>query len=87
MRDNISAYARRSSGEWPPFEYYTGTARDIHGSLINPKPSGTFEGVAIDPGDPPVFESQASYLERHGLFLPGERKRLKKEDFEPEVVA
>jgi hypothetical protein len=26
---------------------------------------------------------QAWYLKRHGLFLPGERKRLKKEDFEP----
>jgi hypothetical protein len=27
-------------------------------------------------------ESQAAYLERHGLFLPGERKRLRKGDFE-----
>jgi hypothetical protein len=43
-------------------------------------------GVAIDPDNPPIYESQASYLERHGLFLPGERRRLKPADFEPERV-
>jgi hypothetical protein len=48
---------------------------------------GTFKGVAINPDDPPTYESQAAYLERHSLLLPGERKRLKKQDFEPEVVA
>jgi hypothetical protein len=60
-------------------EYYTGTgtARDL----------GTFNGVAIDPNDPPVYESQTGYLERHGLLLSGERKRLTKEDFEPEALA
>jgi hypothetical protein len=31
-------------------------------------------------------ESQASYLKRHGLFLPGEEKRLKPKDFRPEAV-
>jgi hypothetical protein len=39
-----------------------------------------------DVEDPPTFESQAAYLERHGLFLEGERKRLRKQDFEPEAV-
>ena len=42
------------------------------------------------PGAPParmVFESQASYLQRLGLLLPGEAERLTPEDFEPEVVA
>jgi hypothetical protein len=68
-------------------EYYTGKARDVHGNLINPKPRGTFEGVAIDPNDPPTYESQAAYLERHGLFLPGERRRLSKRDFEPETIS
>jgi hypothetical protein len=57
-------------------EYYTGTARDL----------GTFKGVAIDPNDPPNFESQASYLERNGVMIACERKRLTKEDFEPEAV-
>src|SRR5438045_1244087 len=40
-------------------DYYTGTARDIHGKLTNPNPSGAFSGIAIDPDDPPVYESQA----------------------------
>ena len=39
--------------------------------------------VDVDENDPPTFEAQATYLERHGLLLPGERKRLKKADFEP----
>jgi hypothetical protein len=45
-----------------------------------------FTGRAYHPGDPPTFESQAAYLARHGLFLPGERRRLRKADFEPEAV-
>jgi hypothetical protein len=67
-------------------DYYTGRARDIHGNLTNPKPSGTFRGVALDPNDPPTYESEASYLERLGLFFPGEKTRLTKTDFEPEAV-
>jgi hypothetical protein len=41
-----------------------------------------YEGV--NPADPAMAESEATYLERHGLFLPGERRRLTEEDFEPE---
>jgi len=37
----------------------------------------------IDWKDPPVFESEASYLDRHGLLRAGERRRLKPADFEP----
>jgi hypothetical protein len=37
---------------------------------------------AVDPNKPPIYESQAAYLERHGLFLPGERERLTAKDFE-----
>ena len=67
--------------------YYNGRARDMHGEPIgtNYKP-GEFKGVPIDPDDPPLYELQAAYLERHGLFLPGERRRLRKADFEPEAV-
>jgi hypothetical protein len=39
--------------------------------------------AALDEGDPPTFESQASFLLRHGLFLPGERRRLARSVFEP----
>jgi hypothetical protein len=45
-----------------------------------------FDGIAIDPEDPPQYESQAVYLRRLDLFLPGESKRLRKADFEPELV-
>jgi hypothetical protein len=41
---------------------------------------------AFDPADPPVYEAQAAYLERHGLLLPGERARLTAADLEPEAV-
>ncbi len=43
-------------------------------------------GAPIDPNDPPLFEAQATYLERHGLLLPGERRRLTGRDFEAEAV-
>jgi hypothetical protein len=41
---------------------------------------------AIDPCNPPVFESQATFLDRHGLLLPGERRRLSAADFKPERI-
>ncbi len=40
----------------------------------------------IDADDLPLFEAQARYLKRHGLFLPGEEARLTAADFEPEAV-
>ena len=43
--------------------------------------------VEVDEEDPPLFEAQASYLERLGLLLPGERRRLAKSDFEPELYS
>jgi hypothetical protein len=43
-------------------------------------------GPAIDPKDPPMFESQPAFLDRHGLFLPGERARLREGDFAPVSV-
>jgi hypothetical protein len=42
--------------------------------------------VGLDPKDPPRFESQAHYLRRHGLFLPGEEKKLTAADFEHQQV-
>ena len=44
------------------------------------------KGQAINPEDPPVYESEASYLERRGLLLPGDQARLSRADFEPEVL-
>jgi hypothetical protein len=37
----------------------------------------------IDPKNPPTFESEATFLDRHGLLLPGERDRLQDDDFAP----
>jgi hypothetical protein len=63
--------------------YYSGLAVDIRGEHIGGE-LRAFAGVAIDPDDSPTFESQAAYLDRLGLLLPGERKRLKKADWEDE---
>jgi hypothetical protein len=68
-------------------EYYNGRlplAEGLRRGVGVPK--ADFAGVAIDPDDPPAYESQAAYLERHDLFLPGERRRLRKADCEPERV-
>ncbi len=45
-----------------------------------------YAGIALDVADPPRIESQASYLKRHGLFMPGEERRLPADAFEPELV-
>jgi hypothetical protein len=37
----------------------------------------------IDEDDPPIYESQAAYLKRHGFLFAGEERRA---DFEPEAV-
>jgi len=67
--------------------YYTGTARDVEGRLIGQEFAGRdFRGVAIDPADPPRYESQAAFLDRLGLLSPAERRALPADAFEPEVV-
>ncbi|MGE4194623.1 MAG: hypothetical protein AB7E51_14640 [Pseudodesulfovibrio sp.] len=50
-------------------------------------PDGWCEGD-FDPSDPPVYESQAAYLDRHGLLTEAERRALEKCSgaFEPEVL-
>ncbi len=65
-------------------EYYNGRALDVHGRLIASKyADGDFAGLAPDPSDPPMFESEAAYLRRHGLFRSGEAARLKAADYAP----
>jgi hypothetical protein len=63
--------------------FYSGTAVDIRGNPIGSLVPTDFKGVAFDANDPPRFESQATYLRRLGLFLPGEERRLRKADYEP----
>jgi hypothetical protein len=72
--------------EWEE-RYYSGRAKDVQGNPIGSAfPEGHFEGRAIDPADPPRFESQAAYLGRHCLLFPNERLRLKPMDFQPEAI-
>lgn len=66
--------------------FYTGPAPTNYGNRALPKAPGNFNGVAIDQNDPPIFESEAAYLKRLGLFMPGEAKRLTKADFEPDRI-
>ncbi len=40
----------------------------------------------VDPTQPPKYESQATYLKRHGLLVSGESRRIKKKNFEPETI-
>ncbi|MFH0812215.1 MAG: hypothetical protein V2A69_05190 [Pseudomonadota bacterium] len=72
-------------------DYYNGRSVDIHGNKTNQKwppgsgyfKEGDFKGKAIDPNDPPVFESEAAFLERHGLLTASEKKWL---DGHPEAM-
>lgn len=64
--------------------YYNGRARDVHGNRIGTEfHEGHFTGRAIDPADPPRFESEATYLDRHGLLTAAERRRLPADAFVP----
>lgn len=59
--------------------YYNGRAKDIHGNIIPTKyKDGDFKGVAIDPDDPPRFESEAAYLDRHALLTAPESHHIEK---------
>ncbi len=72
--------------EWEE-RFYSGRAKDVHGNLIgSPFHGGHLESRAIDPADPPRFESQAAYLERHCLLFANEKPRLKPADFQPEAT-
>lgn len=59
-------------------DYYNGRQVDIHGHKIGTYNEGDFLGKAIDPGDPPTFESQGGYLQRHSLLTDAEKKFLEK---------
>ena len=68
-------------------DYYNGRAVDVHGQPIRDGyKDGDFTGIAVDLDDPPIYEAEATFLERHGLLLAGERRRLTPGDFEPESI-
>jgi hypothetical protein len=43
-------------------------------------------GIPISATDPPIFESEAAYLERLNLFLPGEKAGVRRIDWRPVQV-
>jgi len=68
-------------------DFYRGKAKDIHGNPIGTEFVGhRFDGKAIDFGNLPRYEAEASYLKRHNLLLPGEAERLTDADFAAETV-
>lgn len=69
--------------------YYNGKAKDIHGKRINSGfKKGDFKAVAYDKNNPPIFESEAVYLERLNLLTPIEKVFLTEhpELMEPEII-
>jgi hypothetical protein len=97
----LAAWWKFSAPRWVDFDPVMGEPRRMVGGKGRPKVYAgnrlwflshefgipvEFHDDGLDPNDPPIFESQASYMDRHGLFLPGERKLLKAADFAPEVV-
>lgn len=70
-------------------QYYNGVRKDIHGEIISTRwKPGDFSGKAIDPDDPPLYESEAAYLQRHGLLTKIEKIHLEKNPalLEPEKI-
>ena len=70
-------------------DYYNGRSVDIHGKPIGTEYNeGHFKGVAIVLDDPPIFESVAAYLDRHGFLTDAKTKHLEKhpELLEPEKI-
>lgn len=80
-KEGLTIRTDRGGKKSNPVPSFEASATSPHWPLGIPTPWET-----IDADDPPRFESQAAYLKRDGLFLPGEEERLTAADFEPEVV-
>jgi hypothetical protein len=84
------SYNRGIPEYWLPqglADYYTEKMGDIPGKPVRSgRIDGNFNGVAIAPDNPPLYESEATYLKRHGLLAETEEKHLKPTDFVPERV-
>lgn len=58
-------------------DYYNGRARDVHGTpIVSGYADGHFPHEPYDPDDPPRFEPEADYLDRHDLLTALEREKL-----------
>ena len=79
---------RRLGGTGQPAHDVSGYAEEYEFGLptIWVQQGGFLAGIAVDPSDPPTFESEAAYLRRLGLLQAGESERLSKADYEPEAI-
>jgi hypothetical protein len=80
---------RRLGGTGTPLHECSACALNLHyGVPSHWRRADQFylNGTPIDPANPPIYESEATYLKRLGLLLPGEGKRLTEADFEPECI-
>ena len=87
----VPAYTRGIPAQWVSawqVAYFNGCAVDVHGTPIGTDyTEGHFPHKGIDLKDPPVFESEAAYLDRLGLLTDGERAHFDAHGWpEPEVV-
>jgi hypothetical protein len=72
-------------------DIYNGRSLDFQGHRLTradgtPYREGDFRGLPPDPRNPPKYESEATFLDRNGLLLPAERRRLRPADFAPVTV-
>ena len=80
VRDRVCEPRRKLSGAGKPlYLRYKVLLPEINFGIPQ-----SWYGYNLD--DPPVYESQASYLKRLDLLLKNEEKRLTTEDFEPETI-
>lgn len=81
---------RRLGGIGDPLHEASAYAPDHHLGIptdwVLPDGPHADRGAPVDPADPPIFESQAAFLDRHGLLEPGERNRLPEDALEPEPL-
>ncbi len=71
---------------WPILRLQVGGKESGHGAVENFGLPGNWLALDFSYGDPPVFESQAAFLSRLDLLLPGEVKHLSDLDMMPEVL-
>jgi hypothetical protein len=88
-RQPVSPSLRAGTGD-PLFECSAYSATYISGvpELWRCSDNDSFitRGTRLSAEDPPIYESSAAFLQRHQLFLPGEKRRVPKRDFEPNYV-
>ena len=79
---------RRLGGTGDPLHDVSAYVPDHHLGIptdwVLPDGLDADRGAPVDPADPPIFESQAAFLDRHGLLADGER--LPADAFAPEPL-